>query len=76
MNISNIKKPKIKTEIPGLKSKKLLKLKEKYVPQGVFNTVPTFIKKGEGAVIEDIDGNILLDFAGGMEILRKNNVCQ
>jgi len=70
MNISNIKKPKIKTEIPGPKSKEFLKIKEKYVPQGVFNTVPIFIKKGEGAVIEDVDGNILLDFAGGIGVLN------
>jgi len=70
MNISNIKKPKIKTEIPGPKAKALLQLKEKYVPKGIFNTVPTFIKRGEGAVIEDIDGNILLDFAGGIGVLN------
>lgn len=70
MNISNIKKPKIKTEIPGPKVKELLKLKERYVPRGVFNTVPTFIKRGEDAIIEDIDGNILLDFAGGIGVLN------
>ena len=69
-NIREIKKPEIKTEIPGPKSKELLKIKEKYVPQGVFNTVPTFIKRGEGAVIEDVDGNILLDFAGGIGVLN------
>lgn len=55
-------KPQVKNTIPGPRSKDLLKLKEQYVPQGVFNVVPTFINKGEGAVIEDIDGNILLDF--------------
>jgi len=64
-----IKKPEIKSCIPGPKSKELLKIKEKYVPQGVFNIVPTFIKKGDGAVIEDVDGNILLDFAGGIGVL-------
>ena len=69
-NIKDIKKPEMKTEIHGTKSKELLKLKEKYVPKGVFNTVPTFIKRGEGAVIEDVDGNILLDFAGGIGVLN------
>lgn len=70
MQLFNIKKPKIKTNIPGPKSLELLKIKEKYVPKGVFNTVPTFIKKGQGAMIEDIDGNILLDFAGGIGVLN------
>jgi len=69
-NISNIEKPEMKTEIPGPKSKELLKIKENHVPKGVFNTVPTFIKRGEGAVIEDVDGNILLDFAGGIGVLN------
>lgn len=45
INMREIKEPKLKTDIPGPKSKKLLELKERYVPQGVFNTVPTFIKK-------------------------------
>ncbi|GAG66032.1 unnamed protein product [marine sediment metagenome] len=48
----------IRKPISGPKSKELLKVKEKYVPKGVFNTVPTFIKRGEGAVIEDVDGEI------------------
>ena len=69
-NIRNIKKPEIKTGIPGPKSQELLKIKEKYVPQGLFQTVPTFVKRGEGAVIEDIDGNILIDFTGGIGVLN------
>lgn len=48
-NINNIKKPKMKTEIPGPKAKELLKIKEEFIPKGVFNTVPTFMKKGVGA---------------------------
>jgi len=68
--LKTVKRPVMKTEIPGPVSKKLLELKEKYVPSGVFNTVPTFIRRGEGAVIEDIDGNILLDFAGGISVLN------
>jgi len=69
-NINDIKKPEMRTKILGPKSKVLLQLKEKYVPKGVFNAVPIFIKRGEGAVIEDIDGNILLDFAGGIGVLN------
>jgi len=69
-NIRNIKKPEIKTGIPGPKSQELLKIKEKYIPHGLFQTVPTFIKRGEGAVIEDIDGNILIDFTGGIGVLN------
>jgi len=69
-SIRNIKKPEVRTKIPGPKAERLLKIKNEFVPKGVFNTVPTFIKRGEGAVIEDIDGNILLDFAGGIGVLN------
>lgn len=70
IDLKKIKTPQVKTRIPGPKAKELLELKEKYVPLGVYLTVPTFIKRGEGAVIEDLDGNILIDFAGGIGVLH------
>jgi 4-aminobutyrate aminotransferase/(S)-3-amino-2-methylpropionate transaminase len=56
----------LKTTIPGPKSKRLIKLREKYVPRGVFNTVPAFIKQAKDALITDIDGNTFIDFASGL----------
>ncbi|HEX9665978.1 MAG TPA: 4-aminobutyrate--2-oxoglutarate transaminase [Thermodesulfobacteriota bacterium] len=56
----------LKTPIPGPKSKRLIKLREKYVPRGVFNTVPAFIKQAKDALITDIDGNTFIDFASGL----------
>ena len=69
-SIRNVPKPIIKTGIPGPKSQKLLRMEDLYVPKGVFHTVPTFINRGEGAVIEDIDGNVLIDFAAGISVLN------
>ena len=60
----------IRKPISGPKARELLKVKEKYVSKGVFNTVLTFIKRGEGAVIENVGGDILLDFAGGIAVLN------
>jgi len=70
MNISSIERTQIKTAIPGPKSKKLLELKEKVVPRGLFNVVPTIINRASGIVVEDIDGNLLFDFAGGIGVLN------
>jgi 4-aminobutyrate aminotransferase / (S)-3-amino-2-methylpropionate transaminase / 5-aminovalerate transaminase len=56
----------LKTSIPGPKSKRLIKLREKYVPRGVFNTVPAFIEHAKDALITDIDGNTFIDFASGL----------
>jgi 4-aminobutyrate aminotransferase/(S)-3-amino-2-methylpropionate transaminase len=36
------------------------------VPRGVHHSTPLFTAKAEGAVIEDVDGNRFLDFAGGI----------
>ena len=57
--------PKMVTELPGPKSKEILDMREENVPGGVSYGTPTVINRGEGAMFEDIDGNIFLDFAGG-----------
>ena len=62
-------KPEIITEVPGPESKKLLKIREENVPTGVSGN-PTFIKRGEGALFEDVDGNVFMDFAGGIGVLN------
>jgi 4-aminobutyrate aminotransferase / (S)-3-amino-2-methylpropionate transaminase / 5-aminovalerate transaminase len=36
------------------------------VPRGVFHYTPVFVSGAEGAILEDVDGNQLLDFAGGI----------
>ena len=68
--MSELKKIKIVTSIPGPKSQELLKVREKNVPGGVSGQCLAFIKKGEGAMFEDIDGNVMLDFAGGIGVLN------
>ncbi|MHB2019624.1 MAG: 4-aminobutyrate--2-oxoglutarate transaminase [Candidatus Xenobia bacterium] len=44
--------------------------REAYVPRGVFNTVPTFMERGKGARLEDVDGHTFIDFAGGLGVLN------
>lgn len=60
----------IKTELPGPKSKELLSKKEKYVPEAMGAMAPFMIAKGEGAWIEDVDGNRFLDLTGGWGCLN------
>ncbi|GGK35462.1 4-aminobutyrate--2-oxoglutarate transaminase [Caldalkalibacillus thermarum] len=61
---------RLNTEIPGPKAKELLVRKEKNVPRGPFNTVPSFAQKGEGALLTDVDGNTFIDFAGAIGMLN------
>ena len=60
----------LKTSIPGPKSKALLARRTAAVPQGLFNISPIFVERGEGATITDVDGNVLLDFSGGLGSLN------
>ncbi|MCU9613622.1 4-aminobutyrate--2-oxoglutarate transaminase [Caldibacillus lycopersici] len=60
----------IKTDIPGPKAKKLLERKAKAVPNGPFHTIPSFAQKGNGALLEDVDGNVFIDFAGAIGTLN------
>jgi 4-aminobutyrate aminotransferase len=39
-------------------------------PRGIHHVTPVFIAKGEGALIEDVDGNQFIDFAGGIGCLN------
>ncbi len=54
------------TPIPGPVSRELQRRREACVPRGVASTLPIFVRRAHGATIEDVDGNRLLDFAGGI----------
>ena len=60
----------IRTEIPGPKSRALMARREAAIPRGPSNATPIFAASADGAVIEDVDGNRYLDFAGGIGCLN------
>jgi len=59
-----------KRTLPGKKAKELLNLRNEYVPKGVFQVGPLFVCKAKGAMVEDVDGNEYIDFAGGIATLN------
>src|SRR5947209_2281320 len=52
--------------LPGPKSRELLARRQEFVARGVASTMNVFAAKAHGAIIEDIDGNEYIDFAGGI----------
>lgn len=50
------------------RSEELMELRNKHVPQGVANLSPAFISQARGAVMVDVDGRELIDFAGGIGV--------
>ena len=60
----------LKTELPGPRSRELLARRAAAVPRGPYSATPLFVQEGHGAVLTDVDGNRLLDFAGGIGCLN------
>ncbi|HEV2489671.1 MAG TPA: aminotransferase class III-fold pyridoxal phosphate-dependent enzyme, partial [Candidatus Acidoferrales bacterium] len=56
----------LKTQLPGPRSRELMQRRAAAVPRGSYQALPIFVARAEGAVIEDVDGNRLIDFAGGI----------
>ncbi|WP_319521703.1 4-aminobutyrate--2-oxoglutarate transaminase [uncultured Desulfosarcina sp.] len=53
------------------RNQELLEKRNQHVPQGPFNITTAFIKEARGAIMVDVDGRELIDFAGGIGV---NNV--
>ena len=61
---------KLVTEIPGPKSREWFERRKAAVPPGVANIHPVVTARASGAIIEDVDGNRLIDFATGIAVLN------
>jgi 4-aminobutyrate aminotransferase/(S)-3-amino-2-methylpropionate transaminase len=61
---------RLKTEIPGPRSKELMAARQSALPSSLSHATPVFVERAHGAVIEDVDGNHFLDFAGGIGVLN------
>jgi 4-aminobutyrate aminotransferase/(S)-3-amino-2-methylpropionate transaminase len=56
----------ITTPLPGPKSALLAARRQKAVPRGVPQGAPIFVQSAHGATLTDVDGNVFLDFYGGI----------
>ena len=63
--------PKIITsELPGAKAKEIIARRGKAVPNAIRCIYPCVMARAEGAMIEDVDGNLFLDWVGGVGVLN------
>jgi 4-aminobutyrate aminotransferase/(S)-3-amino-2-methylpropionate transaminase len=53
-----------------IKSKALLKKKDEFVARGISTAYPLIVDEANGAIVKDIDGNIYLDFYGGIGVIN------
>ncbi|NJN15193.1 MAG: aspartate aminotransferase family protein [Oscillochloris sp.] len=57
------------TEIPGPRSRELLARRADATPTGLAKATPVGVASAAGALVTDVDGNVLLDFVSGIGTL-------
>jgi len=60
----------LKTQIPGPKSLEILARRANALPSGSAKATDVVVRSAQDAVVTDVDGNVLLDFAGGIGMLN------
>ncbi|MEV3985293.1 4-aminobutyrate--2-oxoglutarate transaminase [Nonomuraea sp. NPDC049758] len=64
---------RVVTAIPGPKSQELLARKQAAVPSGIGTTLPVFVTRAGGGILQDADGNSLIDFGSGIAVTNVGN---
>jgi 4-aminobutyrate aminotransferase len=59
----------INTSLPGPEARRVLDLDHQYVSPSYTRDYPLVAKRGQGALVEDVDGNVFLDFAAGIAVV-------
>jgi 4-aminobutyrate aminotransferase len=65
---TKMKAPEIKTALPGPRAKAIIDKDAKFVSPSYTRDYPLVIARGQGAVVEDVDGNTFLDCAAGIAV--------
>lgn len=60
----------LKTSLPGPKGIAALERRKNLLPAGLAKSTEVVVDKAEGALIWDVDGNQLIDFAGGIGMMN------
>jgi 4-aminobutyrate aminotransferase/(S)-3-amino-2-methylpropionate transaminase len=60
---------RMNTQVPGPRAKALLERREAAVPAGLGKATDVVVDRADGALVFDVDGNTLIDLAGGIGML-------
>lgn len=61
-------RPEVKTPLPGPKAKAMLERGERVLSPSYVRPYPFVPARGQGAFLEDVDGNLFLDFMAGIAV--------
>jgi 4-aminobutyrate aminotransferase len=65
---TEMKVPRLVTALPGPKAKQVVARDAKFMSPSFTRDYPLVAKSGRGAMVEDVDGNVFLDFAAGIAV--------
>jgi 4-aminobutyrate aminotransferase len=68
VELETAKLPDLRTPLPGPNAQRIVALDEKYISPSYTRGYPLVMQRGRGAMIEDVDGNIFLDFNAGVAV--------
>jgi len=61
--------PRLLTPLPGPQARDILALDAAYVSPSYTRPYPLVARRGQGAIVEDVDGNRFLDFTAGIAVV-------
>jgi 4-aminobutyrate aminotransferase len=60
--------PHLVTELPGPQAQAVVARSDRFVTPSLPHVYPLVVKRAQGVVVEDVDGNCFLDFAAGIAV--------
>jgi 4-aminobutyrate aminotransferase len=63
------KLPRLRMPLPGPKAKEVVAQDARHISPSYTRSYPLVAARGSGAMIEDVDGNVFLDFAAGIAVV-------
>jgi len=61
--------PRLMTALPGPKAQEIVRLDKQYVSPSYTRSYPLVVQSARGATVEDVDGNVFLDFTAGISVV-------
>lgn len=61
--------PQIHTPLPGPEAQKVLAIDREFVSPSYTRDYPLVARRGQGMIVEDVDGNTFMDFAAGIAVV-------
>jgi 4-aminobutyrate aminotransferase len=68
ITLTEVKTPRLITALPGPKAKSIVERDARFMSPSFTRDYPLVAKTGRGAMVEDVDGNVFLDFAAGIAV--------